>query len=410
MQHTPKGLRLHIGIYGRRNAGKSSLLNRLVGQKAAIVSATPGTTTDPVEKTIEFLPIGPVVFIDTAGIDDTGALGELRRERTLQAIDRTDVAILVTETHAWGPYEEELAGLLREREIPFFVVLNKADLVAPPADILEPLTAEGIDFQPASALTGEGMDAVRDRIVQAAPEAWFEPPRLLGDLLPAGELAILVVPIDLGAPKGRIILPQIMAIRDILDSDAYCMVVKERELKDALGRLNRKPSLVVCDSQVVLKTAADTPPDIPLTTFSILMARFKGDLATLAHGTGVIERLKSGDRVLISEACSHHPLADDIGRVKIPRWLRQFAGGQVHCDVVAGPEFPEDISGYKLIVHCGGCMINRKNMLSRIFRARRGGVPITNYGMTIAYVQGVLPRVMAPFLCTGASNRSISHR
>jgi [FeFe] hydrogenase H-cluster maturation GTPase HydF len=409
MQSTPKGLRLHIGIYGRRNAGKSSLLNRLVGQKAAIVSATPGTTTDPVEKTIEFLPIGPVVFIDTAGIDDSGALGQLRRERTLQAIDRTDVGILVTETHTWGPYEAQIAGLLRERQIPFFAVLNKADQMAPPAEIKERLSAEGIDFRPASALTGEGMNAVRDRIVQAAPEAWFEPPRLLGDLLPAGELAILVVPIDLGAPKGRIILPQIMAIRDILDSDAYCMVVKERELKDALGRLNRKPCLVVCDSQVVLKTAADTPDDIALTTFSILMARFKGELGTLAQGTYAIERLKSGDRVLIAEACSHHPLADDIGRVKIPRWLRQFAGGQIHADVVAGPEFPEDLGAYKLIIHCGGCMINRKNMLSRIYRARRSGVPITNYGMTIAFVQGVLPRVLAPFSYTGDSNRSIFH-
>ena len=409
MQNTPKGLRLHIGIYGRRNAGKSSLLNRLVGQPAAIVSATPGTTTDPVEKTIEFLPIGPVVFIDTAGIDDTGALGDLRREKTLQAIDRTDVGLLVTETHTWGPYERQIAGLLRDRQIPFFAVLNKADLTAPTAEITQQLTAEGIDFRTASALTGEGLHGVRDRIVQAAPEAWFTPPRLLGDLLPAGELAVLVVPIDLGAPKGRIILPQIMAIRDILDSDAYCMVVKERELRDALGRLNRKPSLVVCDSQVVLKTAADTPRDIPLTTFSILMARFKGDLATLLHGTSAIERLRPGDRVLIAEACSHHPLADDIGRVKIPRWLRQYAGGKIHTDVFAGPEFPEALDDYKLIIHCGGCMINRKNMVSRLFRARRSGVPITNYGMTIAFVQGVLPRVMEPFPQPGEAVRRNSH-
>ena len=409
MQNTPKGLRLHIGIYGRRNAGKSSLLNRLVGQQAAIVSATPGTTTDPVEKTIEFLPIGPVVFIDTAGIDDTGALGDLRREKTLQAIDRTDVGLLVTETHTWGPYERQIAGLLRDRQIPFFAVLNKADLTVPTAEITQQLTAEGIYFRTASALTGEGLHGVRDRIVQAAPEAWFTPPRLLGDLLPAGELAVLVVPIDLGAPKGRIILPQIMAIRDILDSDAYCMVVKERELKDALGRLNRKPSLVVCDSQVVLKTAADTPRDIPLTTFSILMARFKGDLATLLHGTSAIAHLRPGDRVLIAEACSHHPLADDIGRVKIPRWLRQYAGGRIHTDVIAGPEFPENLDDYKLIIHCGGCMINRKNMVSRLFRARRSDVPITNYGMTIAFVQGVLPRVMEPFPQPGEAVRRNSH-
>ncbi len=409
MQNTPKGLRLHIGIYGRRNAGKSSLLNRLVGQQAAIVSAMPGTTTDPVEKTIEFLPIGPVVFIDTAGIDDTGMLGNLRKEKTLQAIDRTDVGILVTETHTWGPYEREIAGLLRERQIPFFAVLNKADLTAPTAEITQCMTAEGIDFKTASALTGEGLHAVRDRIFQAAPEAWFTPPRLLGDLLQAGELAVLVVPIDLGAPKGRIILPQIMAIRDILDSDAYCMVVKERELRDALERLNRKPSLVVCDSQVVLKTIADTPRDLPLTTFSILMARFKGDLATLLHGTNTIAHLKPGDRVLISEACSHHPLADDIGRVKIPRWIRQYAGGKIHADVIAGPEFPEYLDDYRLIIHCGGCMINRKNMVSRLFRARRSGIPITNYGMTIAFVQGVLPRVMEPFPQPGEAVRCNSH-
>jgi [FeFe] hydrogenase H-cluster maturation GTPase HydF len=397
MQTTPKGLRLHIGIYGRRNAGKSSLLNRLVGQKAAIVSATPGTTTDPVEKTIEFLPVGPVVFIDTAGIDDSGCLGELRKERTLQVIDRTDVGILVTESHTWGPYEEEIVGLLQARQIPFFVVLNKADLMAPQAEVIARLKAAGIDFKAASALLGDGIDAVRDRIVQATPDAWFTPPHLIGDLLPAGELALLVVPIDLGAPKGRIILPQIMAIRDILDSDAYCMMVKERELKDALLRLNRKPGLVVCDSQVVLKTIADTPRDILLTTFSILMARFKGDLATLVHGITAIDQLKSGDKVLIVEACSHHPLADDIGRVKIPRWLRQYAGGKIHTDVVAGPEFACDLSGYKLIIHCGGCMINRKNMLARIFYARRSKVPITNYGLAIAYVQGVLPRVLEPF-------------
>jgi [FeFe] hydrogenase H-cluster maturation GTPase HydF len=288
-------------------------------------------------------------------------------------------------------------------------VLNKADRTAPTAEITQQLTAEGIDFRTASALTGEGLHGVRDRIVQAAPEAWFTPPRLLGDLLPAGELAVLVVPIDLGAPKGRIILPQIMAIRDILDSDAYCMVVKERELRDALGRLNRKPSLVVCDSQVVLKTAADTPRDIPLTTFSILMARFKGDLATLLHGTSAIERLRPGDRVLIAEACSHHPLADDIGRVKIPRWLRQYAGGQIHTDVIAGPEFPENLGDYKLIIHCGGCMINRKNMVARLFRAHRSGVPITNYGMTIAFVQGVLPRVMEPFPQPGQAVRCHSN-
>ena len=375
------------------------MLNGLVGQRASIVSETPGTTTDPVEKTLELLPLGPVIFIDTAGIDDSGGVGELRRERTIQALDRTDVGILVTETDRWGSYEQESAGMMRTRQIPFFVVLNKVDLHEPTPAVMERLQAEDIDSTVTSAVSNQGLDSVRSRIIQAAPEDWFAPPRLLGDLLPAGELAVLVVPIDLGAPKGRLILPQIMAIRDVLDSDAYCTVVKERELKDALQRLNRKPRLVVCDSQVVLKVAADTPPDVPLTTFSILMARFKGDLETLVEGTAAIERLTSGARVLIAEACSHHPLSDDIGRVKIPRWFRQYAGGKIDVDVAAGPELMQDLSGYQLIIHCGGCMINRKNMLSRIFRARQSGVPITNYGLAISQVQGVLRRVLEP--CPG---------
>jgi [FeFe] hydrogenase H-cluster maturation GTPase HydF len=397
----PKGLRLHIGIYGRRNAGKSSLLNALVGQQTAIVSDIPGTTTDPVEKTLEFLPVGPVVFIDTAGIDDTGALGELRAERTMRAFDRTDVAIIVTETECWGEYEEKITRILRERQTPFFAALNKIDLAPPPPEITDRLQAQGISWTAVAARTGQGLEEVRTRIVQLTPDDWFAEPRLLGDLLPAGELAVLVVPIDLGAPKGRIILPQIMAIRDILDSDAYCTVVKERELRDAIERLNRPPRLVVCDSQVVLKTVGDTPREVPVTTFSILMARFKGNLETLARGAAAIEKLRPGDRVLIAEACSHHPLADDIGRIKIPRWLRQYAGGKIQVDVTAGPEFPGNPGEYRLIIHCGACVINRKNMLTRIYRAGQYGVPITNYGLAIAFVQGVLPRVLEPFPAAG---------
>lgn len=397
MNDTPKGLRLHIGIYGRRNVGKSSLLNALCGQQAAIVSDTPGTTTDPVEKTQELAPLGPVVFIDTAGVDDEGALGELRKERTLQALDRTDVALLVAEADRWEPYEERLAALLRERGIPFGVVFNKDDLGTPAPEPLAALREAGVRCVSASCALGRGMGEVKELLAGLAPEDWFEEPRLLGDLMPAGELAVLVVPIDLGAPKGRLILPQVQAIRDILDSDAACMVVKERELADALNRLNRKPHLVVCDSQVVLKTAGDTPPDVPLTTFSILMARFKGDLPKLARDVTAIETLRPGDRVLIAEACSHHPLADDIARVKIPRWLRQYAGGEIQVDNLAGRDFPEDLGPYSLVIHCGACVANRRQMLTRLLRAERQSVPMTNYGLAISYVQGVLPRVLDPF-------------
>ena len=397
MNETPKGLRLHIGIYGRRNVGKSSLLNALAAQQVSIVSETPGTTTDPVEKTLEMAPIGPVVFIDTAGIDDEGALGELRTERSLKALERTDVALLAAEPGLWGDYEKRLAELLRQKGIPFAVVFNKSDLGAPSPELLATLQEDNLTWVCASALAGRGMGRIRETLAALAPDDWFAEPRLVGDLLPAGELAVLVVPIDLGAPKGRLILPQVQAIRDILDSDASCMVVKERELGAALARLNRKPGLVVCDSQIVLKAVADTPPDIPLTTFSILMARFKGNLAALAQGAAAIEKLQPGDSVLVAEACGHHPSADDIGRVKIPRWLRQYAGGDLRIDNLAGRDFPDDLSFYKLVIHCGACTFNRRSMLTRLLQAQNQDVPMTNYGMAISLVQGVLPRTLAPF-------------
>ncbi|MEG6506690.1 [FeFe] hydrogenase H-cluster maturation GTPase HydF [Nitratidesulfovibrio sp. 1201_IL3209] len=406
MQDTPRGLRLHIGIYGRRNVGKSSLLNGLVGQGASIVSDTPGTTTDPVEKTLELDPVGPVVFIDTAGIDDEGALGALRRERSERALDRTDVALLVTDG-AWGRDEEALADAFTARKLPYFVVANKADLGADGADgapcgalpghVRETLSGCGVVVVAASALLGHGLDAVRESIAMLAPEHAIAQPHMLSDLVPPGGLAVLVVPIDLGAPRGRLILPQVQAIRDLLDGDQMCLVVKERELRAALDRLAAPPDLVVCDSQVVLKAAADTPPGVPLTTFSILMARLKGDLVELARGAAAIQRLGPGDRVLIAEACTHHPLADDIGRVKIPRWLRQYAGGDIEIDVAAGKELSEDMAAYALVVHCGGCVINRGNMLARLRAARRAGVPMTNYGLAISLTQGVLPRALGPF-------------
>ena len=402
MQDTPRGLRLHIGIYGRRNVGKSSLLNGLVGQGASIVSDTPGTTTDPVEKTLELDPVGPVVFIDTAGIDDEGALGALRRERSERALDRTDVALLVTDG-AWGRDEEALEAAFAARKLPYFVVANKADLAEGtsggqlPVPVRDALAGRGIAVVAASALLGQGLDAVRERIAMLAPEHAIAQPHMLSDLVPPGGLVVLVVPIDLGAPKGRLILPQVQAIRDLLDGDQMCLVVKERELRAALERLSAPPDLVVCDSQVVLKAAADTPPGVPLTTFSILMARLKGDLVELARGAAAIERLGPGDRVLIAEACTHHPLADDIGRVKIPRWLRQYAGGDIAIDVAAGKELSDDMAAYALVVHCGGCVINRGNMLARLRAARRAGVPMTNYGLAISLTQGVLPRALGPF-------------
>jgi 2-iminoacetate synthase len=397
MLETPKGLRLHIGIFGRRNVGKSSLINALLGQAIAIVSDVPGTTTDPVEKSIEMSPLGPVLFVDTAGVDDSGTLGDLRKQKTVKVLDRTDVALLVVGPEGMGDYEEGLIALLRDRATPFLVVFNKSDLGEPAAADLERVRRDKLEWVAASAIHGSNIAAIKERIAGLAPEGYFDEPHLVGDLLRPGDLAVLVVPIDLGAPKGRLILPQVMAIRDILDCDATCLVVKERELRDALAGLGRKPRLVVCDSQVVLKAAADTPNDIRLTTFSILMARFKGDLAKLAAGAAAITTLRAGERVLVAESCTHHPLADDIGRVKIPRWLRQYAGGDLQVDVVAGADFPDDLSPYALVVQCGGCMVNRKQMLIRIGRAAAQGVPMTNYGVAISLVQGVLPRALECF-------------
>jgi [FeFe] hydrogenase H-cluster maturation GTPase HydF len=396
-QQTPKGFRLHIGLFGRRNVGKSSLLNALTRQSVSIVSDVAGTTTDPVEKPMELLPIGPVQFIDTAGIDDAGALGEMRVAKTRQAFDRTDVGIVVTEAGAWGEFEEAILAELRHREIPVIVVCNKTDLANPQADVLARLAAEKVPVVRTVAARAEGILDLREALIQAAPEDFINAPTIIGDLVRAGDLAVLVVPIDLEAPKGRLILPQVQTIRDLLDVDAYCMVVKERELRDALDRLKRPPAIVVTDSQGFLKVAGDTPTGIPLTSFSILFARAKGDLSEFVRGALAIETLRSGDRVLIGEACTHHPMGEDIGRVKIPRWIRQYVGGQVEFDTMQGHDFPENLSSYKLVVHCGACMWNRREMLSRILRCRKAGVPITNYGVTIAYTLGIFERALGPF-------------
>lgn len=397
MDKSPKGIRLHIGIFGRRNVGKSSLLNALTRQSVSIVSDIAGTTTDPVEKPMELLPIGPVLFIDTAGIDDEGALGEMRVNRTRRIFDRTDVGIVVAPSDDWGSFEERLLEELAERKVPTIVVFNKTDLARPDKDVLAELKLRKIPVVETIASQGAGILDLRDALISTAPEDFINAPAIVGDLIPAGELVILVVPIDLEAPKGRLILPQVQSIRDILDNDSYCMVVKERELRDALERLKRPPALVVTDSQAFLKVAADTPPSIPLTSFSILFARYKGDLNEFVRGALAIENLHPGDSVLIAESCSHHPIGEDIGRVKIPRWLTQYVGGKLNFQHVQGHDFPDDPVGYQLIVHCGSCMWNRREMLSRILKCRKSGVPITNYGMTIAYSLGVFERALAPF-------------
>ncbi|MBN1942555.1 MAG: [FeFe] hydrogenase H-cluster maturation GTPase HydF [Phycisphaerae bacterium] len=397
MQTTPKGFRLHIGLFGRRNVGKSSLLNAMTRQSVSIVSDVAGTTTDPVEKPMELLPIGPVLFIDTAGIDDVGALGDLRVAKTRQIFDRTDVGLIVVAAGDWGDFEEHIYQELRTREIPAVVVFNKNDLAAPNAALRKRLEDDKVNVVFTVASRAEGVLDLREALIRSAPEEFINAPGIVGDLVPAGELAVLVVPIDLEAPKGRLILPQVQTIRDILDVDAYSMIVKERELRDALGRLNRPPALVVTDSQAFLKVAGDTPDEIPMTSFSILFARCKGDLSEFVRGTMAIESLKDGDRVLIAEACSHHPIADDIGRVKIPRWLRQYVGGRLEFTHVQGHDFPDDPAGYKLVIHCGGCMWNRREMLSRMLHCRRRGVPVTNYGLAIAYSLGIFERALKPF-------------
>jgi [FeFe] hydrogenase H-cluster maturation GTPase HydF len=393
----PKGLRLHIGLFGRRNVGKSSLLNAFTAQAVSIVSDVAGTTTDPVEKPMELLPLGPVLFIDTAGIDDVGALGAQRVERTRRVFDRTDVAILVVAEGHWGDFEEATLTELRGRETPVVVAFNKSDVARPDAVVLEPLRRGGVPTVLTAADRGDGISDLREALIRSVPEAYLRAPPILGDLVPAGGLAVLVVPIDKEAPKGRLIMPQVQSIRDLLDNDAYCRVVKERELRDALGRLKSPPDLVVTDSQAFLKVAADTPPDVPMTSFSILFARFKGDLAVLARGARAIDALQPGDPVLVAEACSHHPIAEDIGRVKIPRWLTQYVGGKLDFTHVQGHDFPDDVGHYKLVIHCGACTQNRREVLTRLERCRRGGVAMTNYGMCIAHALGILDRALTPF-------------
>ena len=393
---TPKSHRLHIGLFGRRNVGKSSLLNAVTRQQVSIVSDVAGTTTDPVEKPMELLPLGPVLFIDTAGIDDIGVLGQLRTQKTRNVFDRTDLGVVITDGQ-WGQYEIQILNEFQERKIPAVIVFNKTDISKPQAEIVESFKKQNISVVLTTASKSEGVLEFRQALLDNAPADFIENPSIVGDIVGPGNFAVLVVPIDKEAPKGRLILPQVQTIRDLLDSDSYSVVVKERELKEALDSFRKKPKLVVTDSQAFLKVAADTPPDILMTSFSVLFSRFKGDLVTQTLGAMAVENLKPGDRILIAEACSHHPIGEDIGRVKIPRWLTQYIGGKLNIDTVQGHDFPDDISNYKLIIHCGACMWNRRAMLSRLIKCRKANVPITNYGLVIAYSLGLFERALKPF-------------
>ena len=403
METAPRAMRLQIAVAGRTNSGKSSFMNLIAGQDVAITSPVPGTTTDVVEKAMELRPLGPVLFLDTAGIDDETELGNRRIERSGRAFDRADVILLVTGAGIWGAPEERMLAVAKDHHVSLIPVVNKCDLAAPEPEFLAKLR-EATGFEPLCVSSNGGaaerervLPLLKDVLLAGCPEDFLTPPPLLGDLVKPGDTVVLIVPVDIQAPKGRLILPQVQAIRDALDSDALCYVVKESAYQDALANLREKPALVVCDSQVVDLMVRETPPDVPCTTFSILFARLKGDMPVLAAGAGRIRSLKPGDRVFIAEACTHHASDDDIGRVKIPRWLAKFVGGELRVTVGAGRDYPADLSEYQLVIHCGSCMLNRRETLRRIENARRSGVPITNYGMAISTCHGVIERVLSPF-------------
>lgn len=396
LNSTPKGDRLHIALFGKTNAGKSSIINAVTSQNIALVSEVKGTTTDPVYKAMELLPIGPVMLIDTAGLDDESNLGELRREKTFEVLNKTDIALIVVDgLSGLTAYDKDVISKIKSKNIPIIGVLNKIDKLDE-IDVSVYEKETGISFIPVSTFTGEGIKELKGAIIKTVPEN-EDKFKLVGDLISPGDFVVLVTPIDKAAPKGRLILPQQQTIRDVLESDAMAIVTKEFELRETLAGLSKKPKMVITDSQVFLKVSADTPKDILMTSFSILMARHKGDLTELVKGAKAIENLKDGDKILISEACTHHRQSDDIGKVKIPRWLRQKTGKKLEFDFSSGFSFPENIKDYALIVHCAGCMLNRKAMLYRINEAKAQNIPIVNYGVLIAYVQGILERALKPF-------------
>lgn len=400
---TPKSERLHIAIVGKTNVGKSSFINLIAGQDVSITSDIAGTTTDVVEKTMELLPIGPVVLMDTAGLDDVSELGSARIAKTRKILRRTDVLVIVTTPNSWEEYENSMTEEAIAKNIPVMVVVNKADTEDIDTNFLALLDLKKLhwisgnstgNISEKSAYKTEFKNALRSLLPLYSS---VSAPPLAGDLLPSGGLAVLVVPIDLGAPKGRLIVPQVQCIRDLLDNDCMVMTVKDKELYASLKKLNYPPDIVICDSQVVARTVADIPDSVPMTTFSILFARYKGNLEILAKGAAQINRLKSGDKILIAEGCSHHPLQDDIGRIKIPRWLRQFTGAELEVDICAGHDFPDNLDDYSLVIHCGGCVMTGTEVMSRIDESEEKSVPITNYGLAISVLQGVIHRALSPF-------------
>lgn len=394
---TPASERIHIGIFGKRNAGKSSLINAITGQNLAIVSETKGTTTDPVYKAMEILPLGPVMIIDTPGIDDEGALGQLRIQKAYQVLNKTDIALLVIDA-AIGPSEEDLrlVNRINEKKIPLLVVINKCEQLAPAKQAQYQALLPNNQLLPVSAKKQLHIFELKEAIAQAAHKDENKA-RIVADLLVPADFVVLVVPIDSAAPKGRLILPQQQTIRDILEADATAIVVKENELTATLQNLGRKPRLVITDSQVFKKVAAETPADILLTSFSILFARYKGILATAVQGVTALDSIEDGDKILIGEGCTHHRQCDDIGTVKLPRWIKEYTGKNPEFIFTSGTEFPLDLSPYKMIIHCGGCMLNEREMQYRIKCAVDQNIPITNYGITIAYINGILKRTVEPF-------------
>ena len=410
LNSTPSANRVHIGFFGRRNAGKSSVVNAVTGQELAVVSDTKGTTTDPVYKSMELLPIGPVMIIDTPGFDDEGALGELRVRKTKQVLNKTDIAVLVVDaTEGKKQCDEELIRIFKEKEIPYIIVNNKADLLSDEVsekvcqnNVAEQRKAEQNALlssgqeQYVSALTGAGIYELKECIGKLTPNEDMTL-KIVGDLLHPGDFVVLVVPIDSAAPKGSLILPQQQTIRDVLEANAAAIVVKESELKQTLEQLGRSPAMVITDSQVFEQVSGVVSEEIPLTSFSILMARYKGYLETAVNGVAAIDRLKDGDKILISEGCTHHRQCDDIGTVKIPRWLKQHTGKKLIIETSSGTEFPEDLTSYALVIHCGGCMLNEREVKYRMKCAEDQRVPFTNYGIAIAQMKGILKRSIELF-------------